>query len=87
MWITLKNYTEKYDWPATVPTLRVIIWNIEKGLGKTPNFIQRFGKRVLIDGEKFQAWLSTREAEVAKKKGAEMAKERRMEKKSGQEQA
>jgi hypothetical protein len=80
MWIPLKKYCEKYEWPSKIATLRVIIWNVEKGLGRQPSFIHRYGKRVLIDGEMFQAWLTTKEAADAKKASTLMAKEKRMEK-------
>ncbi len=80
MWIPLKKYCEKYEWPTTTATLRVIIWNAEKGLGRQPSFIHRYGKRVLIDGDLFQAWLTTKEAADAKKASYLMTKEKRAEK-------
>ncbi len=79
-WIPLKKYCEKYEWPNTVATLRVLIWKVEQGLGRQPSFIHRYGKRVLIDGELFQAWLTTKEAADAKIKSNQLAREKRLEK-------
>lgn len=80
MWIPLKKYCEKYEWPNKVSTLRVLIWNVETALGRQPSFISRYGKRVLIDGELFQAWLTTKEAADTKKLSTQMAREKRLEK-------
>ncbi|MES2409056.1 MAG: hypothetical protein V4509_02005 [Patescibacteria group bacterium] len=67
MWIPLKKYCEQYPWPS-LSTLRWIIWRTEAGLEKQAPFVTRFGKRVLIDADIFQAWLTTKEAHDVKEK-------------------
>lgn len=85
MWIPLKNYCEQYPWPKDVQTLRVLIWEAEQVMDKGLPFVNRFGKRVLIDGEIFQAWLSSKEAFDVKQKCIEMARAKRENKKKSKE--
>lgn len=82
MWMPLKKYCDKYPWP-TLPTLRWMIWKIEQTLGKQAPFIHRYGKRVLIDGEKFQVWITTEEAYKLKNIWLEKDRETKALKKSG----
>lgn len=64
MWMTLYDYGKQYSWPS-VKHFRWMIWRLEntyKEQGKTCPFTNRYGKRILVDPDKFQAWLGTKEA-------------------------
>ena len=61
----LVEYCKKYSWPK-INNLRTIIWKSEVVMGAPLPFVKRYGKRVLIDGEAFQAWVASEEGNRVK---------------------
>lgn len=59
-WMPLKEYTKLYAWPK-LRTLQWIIWKTENTIQKEAPYIKRWGKRVMIDGDLFQAWVASEE--------------------------
>ena len=79
-WVPLDHYPKYYSWP-NLKTLRWITWKVEQEMGKQAPYIYRWGKKVLIDPEKFQAWILTEQAQAVKTSWVEKDRIRKKEKK------
>lgn len=61
-WIPLSNFCQDRPWPK-LPTLRWIIYRGRKAFGHELPFIRKFGRKLLIDADKFNEWISSKEGD------------------------
>lgn len=69
----LKIYCKLYPWPS-YHTLRWMIWKVEKTTGKDAEFVQRYGRRLLIEDKLFQDWIAGSSSRFLKDEWIEAAR-------------
>ncbi len=63
MMMRLQDFCSRHPWPK-IKHFRWMIWRIEnyyREHGGTCPFTSRFGKRILVDPDKFFAWVESKE--------------------------